>query len=323
MSWAERASLRHAIRHRKQARDGEQYTLHQQRVYIFPSMTGFAFAVLIGGLLLGALNYNNNLGYLLTFLLSGLGIAAILHTNRNLAGLVLRAGHAPAVFVGDTARFEVWLVNPSAVPRYSIDLGNTYGSARYDIPAHGESRAELSRPASRRGRLAVGSCMPTTSFPVGLLQSWAHVELTLDCWVYPAPGGDLPLPTPAAETTAQTHATSAGNDDFSGLRPYQPGDSPRRIHWPAWARNEQLLVKHFADSRGTQRWLDWQQLPALADEAKLSQLCRWVLTAEASSSRYGLRLPGVEILPAHGEAHHSHCLEALARYGDSPTSRPG
>lgn len=315
MSWVERASLRHTVRHRQQPKDGQELTLHRQRVYIFPTTAGFAFAVLILGLLIGALNYNNNLGYLLTFILSGLGIAAILHTYRNLTGLRLRVGHAPAVFAGSVARFELWLENPTATARYSLTLTNPESQQHHDVLAGGEVRAELSRFARQRGRLALGPAVLSTHFPLGLLQAWAHLDLAADCLVYPEPKGEMPLPAPNALAAAGTLASGDGEEDFAGLRPYQLGDSPRRIHWPAWARNEQLWVKSFATTQGHWRWLDFQQVPEPDPEARLRQLCRWVLSAEADGLAYGLRLPGLEIPPARGPAHLHHCLEALARHG--------
>jgi len=47
-------------------------------------------------------------------------------------------------------------------------------------------------------------------------------------------------------------------------------------------------------------------------EHRLSRLAGWVLDAERSGVHYGLRLPGVEILPARGEAQSGACLQALA-----------
>jgi uncharacterized protein (DUF58 family) len=58
--------------------------------------------------------------------------------------------------------------------------------------------------------------------------------------------------------------------------------------------------------------LDWDALPGLDGEARLSQLARWVLLAERGTASYGLRIPGKEIAPARGEAHSHECLRALA-----------
>jgi len=61
-------------------------------------------------------------------------------------------------------------------------------------------------------------------------------------------------------------------------------------------------------------WLDWDSLPHSDTETRLSQLCRWVLDAEAGSCRYGLRLPGQHIPLNRGDAHKHLCLQALALY---------
>jgi uncharacterized protein (DUF58 family) len=48
-------------------------------------------------------------------------------------------------------------------------------------------------------------------------------------------------------------------------------------------------------------------------EARLAQLCRWILACESRSTRpYGLRLPGTDIAPGRGATHRIRCLRALA-----------
>jgi uncharacterized protein (DUF58 family) len=49
-------------------------------------------------------------------------------------------------------------------------------------------------------------------------------------------------------------------------------------------------------------------------EARLSRLARWVLLAEESGLRYGLKLPGVTVPLAEGFQHREHCLKELAIY---------
>ena len=45
------------------------------------------------------------------------------------------------------------------------------------------------------------------------------------------------------------------------------------------------------DESGSGR-VDWDSLPGMETEARLSQLCRWVLDAHRSGLSYGLVLPG-------------------------------
>ena len=112
---------------------------------------------------------------------------------------------------------------------------------------------------------------------------------------------------------------AAGDEDFSGLRNYVAGDAMPRIAWKALAREQGLQVKQFSAQQGHSLWLDWSQLPNIAQERKLELLTRWVLDAETQGMRYGLRLPGKELQPAQGQTHRAECLRALALYGLAET----
>ena len=59
-------------------------------------------------------------------------------------------------------------------------------------------------------------------------------------------------------------------------------------------------------------WLDYAQCGLPDREARLSRLAAWVLQADRLGVDYGLRLPGLQISPATGEAHKRRCLEVLA-----------
>ena len=110
---------------------------------------------------------------------------------------------------------------------------------------------------------------------------------------------------------------ATGDEDFSGLRNYVAGDAMPRIAWKALAREQGLQVKQFSAQQGQQLWLDWMQMPNIAQERKLELLTRWVLDAEARGLMYGLRLPGLELPPQHGPSHRAECLRALALFGIS------
>ena len=82
--------------------------------------------------------------------------------------------------------------------------------------------------------------------------------------------------------------------------------------WKAVARADLMLTKQFSGASSAQMWLDWDAMPSLDTEQRLSRLAGWVLAAEQSGARYGLRLPGVQIAPERGEAHRGACLQAHA-----------
>jgi uncharacterized protein (DUF58 family) len=291
-------------------------TLTQRRIFILPTKHGFGFAPVLLVMLAGSVSYGLSLGFVLTFLLGSVAIVSILHAYRNLAELRVALARAEPVFAGETVRFPVHLENPSRQARFSVGLarlGEEKGFA--DIPSGGHATIELSVPAPQRGVLRVGRFTVFTRYPIGLFFAWAPVELEGTCLVYPRPD-DAPLPPPAHRTQlGEVTPAGAGDEDFAGLRPYQPGDSPRRIAWKASMRGETLLTKQFAGQAAVEMWLDWDDLPPhLGVEARLSRLTSWVLQADRSGALYGLRLPARQFAPAAGERHRHRCLEALARF---------
>jgi len=63
------------------------------------------------------------------------------------------------------------------------------------------------------------------------------------------------------------------------------------------------------------RMFEYAQLARLDEEARLSQLARWVVDAEAHGELYGLIIPGVTFAPDRGPEHRHRCLAALALFG--------
>lgn len=292
--------------------------LTQRRIFIVPTRVGMAFGAALLLMLLAAINYQNSLAYALTFLLGSVFIVAILHTYRNLGGLILKAGRARSVFVGEQGRFHVRLES-SHRAHQAIALGwPPEGLQAVDVPTQGGSECELSVPARRRGWLRPGRLRVESRFPLGILVAWSWVDLDQALLVYPRPlPGELPLLGGVSDDTyeqgARTHGQGA--DDFQGLKDYQPGDSKRRLHWKAYSRGQGLLVKDFASVSGRDLCLDFAALSGDA-EMRLSLLCHWVLQLSERQQPFALRLPGHELAPDTGDAHREACLRALALFGE-------
>lgn len=293
-------------------------TLGHRRVYILPTRLGVMFAITLLIMLVGSINYVLSLGFMLTFLLAGMALAGMVHTVRNLARLVITSGRAESVFAGEAAQFRLFVENPATWTRPAVMLRHDASGSQTvtDVPAMGVADVVLAVPAERRGWLALTRVTLETRYPLGLFRAWSHVQPDVRCLVYPRPeNAVLPPASPDANPGARQVAAQ-GTDDYSGLRGYQPADSPRHVAWKAVARNETMLTKQFSGDASAELVLDWSLLPAqLGLEAKLSRLAGWVLAAETRGLRYGIRLPGVAIPPGHGEAHRTACLTALALYG--------
>ncbi len=290
--------------------------LAQRRIFILPSNYGVMYMAALLVMLTGSINYNLSLGFILTFLLAALGVNSILHTFRNLARLKISPGRAEPVFCGGHARFTLVFDNQGSLARYSIGITRDGKSEIYiDVPANQNVSAGVAIPAAQRGRLRPGRLTVFTRFPLGLCYAWAYADLDMQCTVYPRPEAAAPaLPLPVSHSGAGI-SHGLGQEDFAGLRTYSPGDSPRHVAWKAAARDQGLMTKQFSGRAETELWLDWRATPvALGVEARLSRLARWVLDAHAAALCFGLRLPGVMLPPASGDAQRERCLEALALY---------
>ncbi|MGQ0523610.1 MAG: DUF58 domain-containing protein, partial [Betaproteobacteria bacterium] len=226
-------------------------------------------------------------------------------------------GRAQPVFVGETARFPVYLENPGQNTRYALGLTADKETVMYvDVPQRDSAVATIGIPARRRGKLRPGRLTLFTRFPLGLYYAWSYLDFDIHCLVYPRPSPPG-LALPGAEAGAGSGALlGRGREDFTGLRQYHLGDAPRHIAWKAFARGEKLLTKQFGGRADSELWLDWRHLPSALDtEEKLSRLARWVLDAHASGMSFGMRIPGRTVTPASGDAQRARCLEALALFG--------
>ncbi|MCJ7773902.1 MAG: hypothetical protein MUP22_12315, partial [Desulfobacterales bacterium] len=85
------------------------YELHWRRIYILPTAQGFLFIIILTGMLIGSINYSNNLGFLLTFLLGSMTFISMLYAIRNLTGIRILTSGAEPVFAEEPAVFEFYV----------------------------------------------------------------------------------------------------------------------------------------------------------------------------------------------------------------------
>ncbi len=306
--WAARLSLRHLSEPELQP-----VRITRRRIYILPNAFGLLLGLVLAVMLFGSINYNNSIGFAVTFLLAGMAVLSLIHANNNLARLSVRAVAGQPVFCGEHARFQVLLSADSGADRCSIEAVNDHGSARTDVPANDTARVWLKVPARQRGYVQLGRFRLQTDYPFGIARAWSWLCPQAACLVYPAPEQDAPLPEWTGDGDAGQPQEDA-IDDFHGFRDYHPGDSPKRISWKQFPVDGTLLTKLFCSGHARDRWLDWEAVSRLPLEQALSRLTRWVLECEDAGIRYGLRLPNTKIACNLGEQHRHECLKALALY---------
>jgi uncharacterized protein (DUF58 family) len=293
------------------------FQIRRRRVSLRPTSYGCVFLVLVSAMLLGSINYGNNLGFLLTFLIGSIGFVSLIHTHRNLSGLNFYTYRADPVFAGETAVFEL-SVDTGRWPRYAVQfkLGAT------DAPAEGvdwvrgsNARVRLSVPAAQRGSLRPTPLTVFSDYPLGLFRAVCRRPVDMQCLVFPRPlPGKSALTPDASDGSADQTHRRAGTDDFRSLRPYAVGDALQHISWKASSRGQGLFTKVFSGFGGTAVIVDWDACEETERERRLSLMCYWVLQAHRQQLHFGLKLPGTRVSPDTGAAHTQRCLEILARF---------
>jgi uncharacterized protein (DUF58 family) len=287
-------------------------------VRVLPNRYGWLMLLILGVMLLGSVNYNNNLGYALTFLLMGVWLMALVHGYRNLRGIEVIGARTTPVFVGEEAVFEVFLRNSGSLTSHGLTVAaaGIVTTDAFELAAGDTRTARLSFATHRRGVLPLPALTVASAYPLAICNARIAWRGEASATVYPHPAGALPLPV-----TSDPHSTSAGNvqsgdTDFAGLRAYRTGDSLRQIAWKALARERGLHVKRFAGGNAEQIALRLRDLHYIEDlETQLSQLARWIMDAERAGTAYSLELGGLLLPAGVGEAHRDRCLQALALYG--------
>lgn len=299
--------------------DGAGVTLAHSRIYILPTKRGLAVIAATAVMLVTSLNYGLALGFLATFVVTGLVAAALLHTFRNLAGLVVRPGSSGETFAGGRMPFSLSLAGGTRT-RAAISLETREGVARIvDVDADTIGAVSFEVDAPRRGRVPLGRVTVASDFPLGLWRGWAYAHFPATGIAYPVPeAGAPPLPRGAlgADAMAQGRAEDA---DLAGLREYQRGDPLQRVAWKAVARGAGWYTKAFDGAGGGGPvLLDFATLPAtLSTDQKLSRLTAWVLACERAARGYSLVLPRTRIAAGQGRDQRRAVLTALALHDEA------
>jgi uncharacterized protein (DUF58 family) len=293
-------------------------TLTQRNVYILPTRPGFALFATLLVLVIGSINYQLNLGYLLTFLLAGCGVVGMHVCHANLRGLTMNLSTPDPQFAGHSAMLRVVLTNNRGSVRRGIGVGvlevpreNKF--VWTDVPALGSCAVEIAFKPERRGLHRVPALTAETRYPLGTFRVWTVWRPAAQVLVYPAPE-PFPPPLPPGEPRAggAARARAQVTGEFDGVREYRRGDPLKLVVWKKAAKTGELVSRDAQQAQRYELWLDFQHAGHGDTELRLSRLAAWVIQADRLGVEWGMRLPGITIAPASGEGHKRRCLEALA-----------
>ena len=215
----------------------------------------------------------------------------------------------------------------SVVPGYSADRVESAGSQERRQWAY-------AGVCQRRGVFRLGPTDLVMSDPCGFFEVTQHYPATTMLLVYPRASylPDLQLPRGRAPGRA-TLSERAADDTImvGGLRDYLPGDSLRRIHWPATARHDHLMVREFDREPTGDLWLvvDMDAAAQAGQAAEATQEYAVILAASLAAQftrggerrAVGLLISGrapAMLAPKPGQTQLWRILQALAEAEPAP-----
>ncbi|MBI5161149.1 MAG: DUF58 domain-containing protein [Micrococcales bacterium] len=144
---------------------------------------------------------------------------------------------------------------PSTPTRMELPVGA--GVAEFLIPAlePGRRHEELfAVPTQRRAVITAGPAVSVRGDQLGLLRRALRWTDPIELFVHPL---TVRLQTSTAglirDLEGEVTKTVTSNDiSFHALRPYEPGDDRRYVHWRTSARTGQLMVRQFEETRRSQ-----------------------------------------------------------------------
>lgn len=195
--------------------------------------------------------------FVTVWFLAGLLILGRLWMQQALGRLAVARRFPARAFVGDRVTVNLTVRNGSRLPipwlevEESLPMELRTGDVSADALSLGpreERHFPYTLTCRRRGYYTLGPLRIETGDLLGLERRELIANEPNPLIVYPrvVPLPELGLPTRSALVTLP--GPSPLFEDPSrivGVRDYRPGDSPRRIHWPATARTGRLAVKQY------------------------------------------------------------------------------
>lgn len=304
----------------------DKVELTQKTSYIWPIGSGYLAMLVAILMMIGATNYQNNLAFLLTFLLIAIGLVCIVFTYKNLQGLRFTRLPCKEVFAGQTAHVRIQLVSLTGKSHYSVAIGQSREELLLcNVGREKATEVILDIAAGSRGYWPLPRFMVTSVFPFGWLRTWAYFRFQTPLLVYPEP-----IEPPQHEHSQRNGKESEegysviGHEDLYGLKNYQQGEPLTRVDWKAYAREKGMYVREFVAYQNQQLCFSWNDFPNHHQEERLSYLTHMVVEASSLNLRFSMSLPGVEIEQGEGELHRKNCLRALALFNrDEPVLESG
>lgn len=287
-----------------------EVTLSQRQIFVFLTREGALFVVLLAVTFLAGINYANNLILGVFFLLSSILVIGIHHSYAQLSGLKIKVLHASNSQAGTQARFQIEMSATTA--RCYCQLELVWQQYQRIAVLNDTQVLHFDIDTPKRGRFLPPRLMLQSVYPLGLIRAWTYIYFDQEVWVSPRPiEAERNVLNRIGGEGEEAHGLS-GQEEFFELKNYVKGESLSRVSWSHLARGQGLLSKQFVDFCAEQDALDYEQMPALDHETRLSQMAYWVELLARQNTAFSMRLPSSTLPMGQGEQHTHQALQLLA-----------
>jgi hypothetical protein len=256
-----------------------------------------------------AMSYGNNLVYIVCFYLTTMGLALAKITNDHVDKVFIDNVYTREIFAEEDQILFVTIRNTSMqkLKEIEIRISRQKYIAKVNLNPQEIQTIEILWTPEKRGQQKIPTVRVQTSYPAGLFAAWKILKSTENIIVFPTRRGLKNFPD-----TGFISQDSIGI--LKEIRDYQPGDSPKRIHWRSMAKIGQLrtLIHEGNESPVCQFNLD--QVQNLSTESKLEQLTLWITLAESNGIPWMLNLKEKEFNSQNMNAKKM-ALTHLANWG--------
>ena len=275
-----------------------------KKIFCIANRFGVIFFLVFVLLLLVGGTYQNNLVFMMAFLLLALGLVTIIQTARNIRFLEVVSGETENNFENQKATVRLLIKNKSNKECYNIQIKvenfekksffrTSFASTTLStLPAQSLATVEIQLPLTQKwGRYQIQRVDLATEYPYGLFKSWTIHKCPLQVFIYPEPQGTQELPFEKSQI----------GEDYSGHRPFLSGDSYSRVDWKKWAQGKGLLTKEYNSAHSDQIIFEMNELK----KHSVHQASQWILTCYENQIQFGLQTEK-QFLPPAGHSLHFH-----------------
>ncbi len=261
----------------------------QRRVALPPS--GLAYLVIMIVLFVGSQVGQSNMLMLVFSLMAGPFVINGSVIVIMLQKLRVQRVMPESAFAGELIAVELVLKNEKSVFSSSLmAVTDTIANDRERlqsgvliarVPPKDERSARYQITLMQRGRYRFGPVYVGSRFPLGIVERGLVFDLPGEILIAPRLGRLTPRwqrEHGLADELVHRPDTRAGifEDEFHRIREYRPGDNPRMIHWRSSARQNELMVREFHQSRNQSLivlldlWLSDDPTPSEEDRVELA-----------------------------------------------------